>query len=64
MTPVMLEPRAPWSQVKHSTTEPLHSPSCFKKDAHKLHTVMHYLPAKKAKTNSADPDQTASGEAV
>ena len=26
MTPVRLEPMAPLSRVKHSTTEPLHSP--------------------------------------
>ena len=25
MTPVRLEPAAPWSRVKHSTTEPLRS---------------------------------------
>ena len=33
MTPVRLEPTAPWSRVKHSTTEPLRSPfkafECF-----------------------------------
>ena len=27
MMPVRLEPAAPWSRVKHSTTEPLYSPS-------------------------------------
>ena len=26
MTPVKLKPAAPWSRVKHSTTEPLPSP--------------------------------------
>ena len=29
MTPVRLEPAAPRSQVKHSTTEPLGSPDAF-----------------------------------
>ena len=28
MTPVRLEPAAPWSRVKHSTTEPLRSNKC------------------------------------
>ena len=27
VAPVRLEPAAPWSRVKHSTTEPLHSPA-------------------------------------
>ena len=31
MTPVMLEPAASWSQVKHSTTEPLRSLIIVKK---------------------------------
>ena len=29
MTPVRLKPAAPWSRVKHSTTEPLHSPAGY-----------------------------------
>ena len=35
--PVRLEPAAFWSQVKHSTTEPLHSPKrkCRKTDGQK-----------------------------
>ena len=30
--PMMLEPAAPWSRVKHSTTEPLCSLYCFSND--------------------------------
>ena len=55
--PVRLEPAAPWSRVKHSTTEPLRSP--FYNLVINLFTTMINLDIP-CFENSVDPDQLAS----
>ena len=57
VTPVRLEPTAPRSRVKHSTTEPLCSLNCWSSARAGIHRIVRIA-------NREDPDQTASSEAV
>ena len=43
VTPVRLKPAAPRSRVKHSTTEPLHSPFDFLAIITLLHLLLDYI---------------------
>ena len=58
--PVRLEPVSPRSQVKHSTTEPLHS---LKVNAILYFTIDNYYEFKCCVENSVGPDQLDSSEA-
>ena len=54
MTPVRLEPAAPRSRVKHSTTEPLRS-HCSKISSDKIPIIMLILGSKAIAVNAKIP---------